>query len=121
MKRSQELRNRAHPGRHPGDWTLMASFSYTKALTKPRLDPIELSVKDKETVPTFPSRAGGGRSWLAAWILLLRGKDALGGLHPGSTDADARCTRADPQASIKRSSTLQALWGLGEPGADTTV
>jgi hypothetical protein len=49
------------------------SFSYTKDTHKATVGPIELSVKDKETV-NVPVWAGVGAIVIGGVILLLRGK-----------------------------------------------
>jgi hypothetical protein len=49
------------------------SFSYTKDTHKATVGPIELSVKDKETV-NVPVWAGVGAIAIGGVILLLRGK-----------------------------------------------
>jgi hypothetical protein len=49
------------------------SFSYTKDTHKTTVGPIELSVKDKETV-NVPVWAGVGAIVIGGVILLLRGK-----------------------------------------------
>jgi hypothetical protein len=49
------------------------SFSYTKDTHKAKVGPIELSVKDKETV-NVPVWAGVGAIVIGGVILLLRGK-----------------------------------------------
>lgn len=52
---------------------IYGSFTYIKSTHSTKIGPIELSVKDKETV-TIPVWAGGGAIVLGAALLLLPGK-----------------------------------------------
>lgn len=50
-----------------------SSFSYTKDIHEAKLGPIELSVKEKETI-NIPVWAGGGAIVIGGALLLLGGK-----------------------------------------------
>ena len=67
-ERSQDWGNRADFGRRPG-----GSFSYTKETHEAKLGPIELSVKDKQTVNT-PVWAGVGAIGVGGVLILFGSK-----------------------------------------------